>query len=83
MYDGDDGIEYIRTLIYDLILLDVMLPGMDGFEILQTVKSEGLKVPIILLTARSMAEDKIKGLDLGADDYLTKPFDSGELRKVF
>ena len=79
VYDGDDGIEYIRTLIYDLVLLDVMLPGIDGFEILQTVKSEGIKIPIILLTARSMAEDKIKGLDLGADDYLTKPFDSGEL----
>jgi DNA-binding response OmpR family regulator len=56
-----------------------MLPGMNGFEILKTAKKEGFKVPVIMLTAKSMTEDKIKGLDCGADDYLTKPFDSGEL----
>lgn len=79
VYDGDMGLDYIRTGIYDLILLDVMLPGTDGFTILKQIRKEGSMVPVILLTARSMPEDKIKGLDQGADDYLTKPFDSGEL----
>lgn len=79
VYDGEEGLDYIRTDIYDLVLLDVMLPGMNGFEILKTAKKEGFKVPVIMLTAKSMTEDKIKGLDCGADDYLTKPFDSGEL----
>ena len=54
---------------------DAMLPGMNGFDILKTAKREGFKVPVIMLTAKSMTEDKIKGLDCGADDYLTKPFD--------
>lgn len=79
VYTGDMGYDYIQTGIYDLVLLDVMLPGMDGFEILEQVQRAGIRTPIILLTARSMVEDKIKGLNLGAEDYLTKPFDSGEL----
>ena len=79
VYDGEEGLDYIRTDVYDLVLLDVMLPGMNGFDILKTAKREGFKVPVIMLTAKSMTEDKIKGLDCGADDYLTKPFDSGEL----
>ncbi|MCR5511001.1 MAG: response regulator transcription factor [Lachnospiraceae bacterium] len=79
VYDGEDGLNYSLTGIYDLILLDIMLPGKTGFEILRTIKEKGLNVPIILLTAKNMTEDKIKGLDYGADDYLTKPFDSGEL----
>lgn len=79
VYDGDTGLDYIRTLVYDLILLDIMLPGMSGMDVLKGAKDEKIKIPVILLTARSMVDDKIKGLDLGADDYLTKPFDSREL----
>lgn len=79
VYDGNSGLDYMTTGIYDLVLLDVMLPGLDGFEILQSARKEGITTPVIMLTARSMTEDKIKGLDYGADDYLTKPFDSGEL----
>ncbi len=79
VYAGDEGLEYIRTGIYDLVLLDVMLPGKEGFEVLAAAQKEGIDTPVILLTARSMVEDKIKGLNLGAEDYMTKPFDAGEL----
>ena len=79
VYDGNSGLDYIRTGIYDLVLLDIMLPGMNGLDVLKTVKGEGIKTPIIILTARSMVDDKIAGFDHGADDYLTKPFDSREL----
>jgi DNA-binding response OmpR family regulator len=79
VYDGDTGLDYIRTSVYDLILLDIMLPGMNGMDVLKAAKDEKINTPVILLTARSMVDDKIKGLDLGADDYLTKPFDSREL----
>ena len=79
VYDGCTGLDYIRTDIYDLVLLDIMLPGMNGLDVLKIVKSEGIKTPVILLTARSMVDDKIAGFDRGADDYLTKPFDSREL----
>ena len=77
--DGDLGLSYSLSNTYDLILLDVMLPGMSGLDILKKTRSEGINTPVILLTARSLTEDKVKGLDLGADDYLTKPFDSEEL----
>ncbi len=77
--DGDDGLEYIRQKIYDIVLLDVMLPGKNGFEILKAVRDEKIDTPVILLTAKSMPQDKIRGFDLGANDYLTKPFDAGEL----
>ncbi|MBR6147080.1 MAG: response regulator transcription factor [Lachnospiraceae bacterium] len=79
VYEGEDGLDHILSGIYDLILLDVMLPGIDGFEILKQIRKENVKTPVIMLTARSVIQDKITGLDLGADDYLTKPFDSGEL----
>ena len=79
VYDGNSGLDYIRTQIYDLVLLDIMLPGMNGLDVLKTAKSEGIKTPIIILTARSMVDDKIDGFECGADDYLTKPFDSREL----
>lgn len=78
-YTGMDGLDGILSGIYDLILLDIMLPEMDGFEIVKRARAEGIGTPIIFLTAKSMVEDKIAGLDLGADDYLTKPFDGGEL----
>ncbi len=79
VYDGEDGLDHILSGIYDLILLDVMLPHIDGFDILREIRKENITSPVIMLTARSVTQDKITGLDLGADDYLTKPFDSGEL----
>lgn len=77
--DGISGLDYIRSRMYDLVVLDIMLPGMNGIDILRTVRGEGMDTPIILLTARSQISDKIAGLDSGADDYITKPFDSEEL----
>lgn len=79
VFDGDDGYEYARTGIYDCILLDVMLPVRDGFEVVRLLRQDKISTPIMLLTAKSEVEDKIHGLDNGADDYLTKPFSSGEL----
>ncbi|RMH61530.1 MAG: DNA-binding response regulator [Calditrichaeota bacterium] len=79
VYNGTDGLEQALTEEYDLIILDVMLPGKDGFEIIRTLRREGLDVPVIMLTARSQVEDKVRGLDEGADDYLTKPFAVPEL----
>ena len=78
-YEGQKGYIDILSDIYDLILLDIMLPGMNGLEILKRVRAEGIKTPIILLTALSQVSDKIQGLDSGADDYITKPFDADEL----
>lgn len=79
VYDGTDGYDYIISDIYDIIILDVMLPGMNGFEVLSKVRQEGIETPIIMLTAKSQLHDKIEGLDKGADDYLTKPFQMEEL----
>lgn len=79
VFDGMAGLDYCFCDIYDLILLDVMLPKINGFEIVKTVREKGIKTPIILLTAKSQLEDKITGLNIGADDYITKPFDGGEL----
>lgn len=79
VYDGLSGLDYIMSGIYDLILLDIMLPKMNGLEVLKKAREEGIAAPILLLTAKSQIDDVIKGLDVGADDYITKPFDSGEL----
>lgn len=79
VYDGEDGYDYACSNIYDAIVLDVMLPKLDGFEITRRLRSEGNTTPIIMLTARDNINDKIKGLDAGADDYLTKPFVPEEL----
>lgn len=79
VYNGTDGLDYMLSDIYDLVLLDIMLPGMDGITVLKKARKEGIRVPVILLTAKSLVEDKVKGLDSGADDYLTKPFDAEEL----
>ena len=78
-YEGLTGLDEIQSGIYDLILLDIMLPGINGLEVLKRTRKGGIHVPIILLTALSQTGDKITGLDCGADDYLTKPFDAGEL----
>ena len=77
--DGVIGLEKIRENNYSLILLDVMLPNMSGFDVCKTVRKEGIKTPIILLTAKGEEIDKVLGLELGADDYVTKPFSLREL----
>lgn len=77
--DGEDGYDYIMSDIYDIVILDVMLPSMNGFEILEAVRKEGNKATILMLTAKSQIEDRVQGLDYGADDYLTKPFANEEL----
>ena len=77
--DGDEGYTMICTGLYDLVLLDIMLPVYDGLEVLRRIRKQGIGVPVIMLTARSTLEDKVGGMDLGADDYLTKPFAMPEL----
>lgn len=77
--DGADGVDYGLTGQYDLIILDVMLPKVDGFEVARRLRSAHISTPILMLTARDDTSDKIGGLDCGEDDYMTKPFDSGEL----
>lgn len=77
--DGLEGYEYATSFSYDAIILDAMLPKMTGFEVLQKLRSEKVQTPIIMLTALSQTDDKIKGLDYGADDYMTKPFETKEL----
>ena len=74
VYNGTDALDYARADQYDGIILDIMMPGLDGLEVLKTLRAEGVKTPILLLTAKSEVEDQIRGLDLGADDYLPKPF---------
>ncbi len=78
-YDGQDGLDQALTDIYDVILLDVMLPKMNGFEVLKEVRKSKIMTPIIMLTAKSEIQDKLNGLENGADDYLTKPFNIQEL----
>ena len=77
--DGEEALYYIRQGIYDLILLDRMLPLLDGASVLAQMRREGFQTPVILITALGALEDKIEGLDLGADDYLVKPFAFEEL----
>ena len=78
-YDGAEGLRLARECAPDVILLDVMLPEMDGFEVCRTLRAEGNNVPIIMITAREEETDKVFGLELGADDYITKPFSMREL----
>lgn len=77
--DGHDADELLRLQHYDLVLLDLSLPGLDGLELLKRLRRQGCRVPVLVLTARGDVRDRVTGLDLGADDYLTKPFDLGEL----
>ena len=79
VYDGESGKEYAELGIYDLLILDVMMPKMDGYEVARQVRRARCNTPILMLTARSDVQDRIAGLNAGADYYLTKPFDSGEL----
>lgn len=78
-HDGEYGLDCALSGIYDIIILDIMLPGHSGLGILKTLRQERVAVPVLLLTAKSETEDKVTGLDLGADDYLTKPFEMPEL----
>ena len=79
VYDGETGKSYAESGIYDLLILDVMIPGMNGYEVARKVRSGKCGIPILMLTAKSDLEDRITGLNSGADYYLTKPFDSREL----
>ena len=77
--DGQSGLENALTDVYDCIILDIMLPKMNGLDVLTYLRVKNIETPILLLTAKSEVDDRIKGLDCGADDYLTKPFSMGEL----
>lgn len=79
VYNGKDALDYALADSYDGIILDIMMPEMSGIEVLRELRKKGCRTPILLLTAKSQVEDKIEGLDAGADDYLPKPFEMGEL----
>ncbi len=78
-FDGREALDYLDVVEYDAVILDVMMPGMDGFEVLTRMRERGDKTPVLFLTARDSLADKVEGLDLGADDYLVKPFEFEEL----
>ena len=78
-FDGEEAIRYVEGTEYDAVILDIMLPKLDGFEVIKRIRAKKNKVPILLLTARDNIDDKVKGLDYGADDYLVKPFIFEEL----
>ena len=79
VYDGKTGVEYAELGVYDLLILDVMMPEMDGYQVAREVRAKRCSTPILMLTAKSGLEDRIEGLNAGADYYLTKPFDTREL----
>lgn len=79
VHDGDDALSYIDSGNYDAVILDIMMPKTDGVTVLKKVRAEGNKIPILILSAKAEVDDKVLGLDSGADDYLAKPFDSKEL----
>lgn len=76
---GDEGLSLASTQAYDLLILDIMLPGLNGFEILKSLRARGNNTPVLFLSARDLVEDRVRGLELGADDYLVKPFSFSEL----
>ena len=78
-FDGKEALDYIFSTDYDAVILDIMLPKLDGFEVLKKIRSQEIKTPVLLLTARDGIDDRVKGLDYGADDYLVKPFAFDEL----
>ena len=79
VYDGEDALYYIETGNYDAAVLDIMMPKMDGITVLKKIRSKGISIPVLMLTAKGEVEDRITGLDSGANDYLPKPFDTREL----
>lgn len=78
-FDGQEALDYIEMADYDAIILDIMMPHVDGLQVLSELRSQGVETPVLFLTARDSVSDRVKGLDLGADDYLTKPFAFEEL----
>ena len=79
VYDGESGLDYAQSDLYDVVILDVMLPKRDGFSVVEQMRRRNISTPVLMLTARSTVPDKIEGLDSGADDYMTKPFSPAEL----
>lgn len=79
MYDGEEALEYLESGNYDGVILDIMMPKLDGIEVLKRLRERGNPIPVLMLTAKSEIDDKVLGLDSGANDYLTKPFHSKEL----
>lgn len=79
VYNGEDALCYIDSGVYDCVILDIMMPKIDGITVLKTIREKGNNIPVLMLTAKSEIDDKCLGLDLGADDYLTKPFSTKEL----
>lgn len=79
VYDGQEALDYLACGNYDAVILDIMMPKVDGLTVLKTVREQGNSIPILMLTAKSQIDDKVQGLDLGANDYLTKPFETKEL----
>ena len=78
-YDGEEGVLYAKQYIYDVIILDLMMPRMDGYEVLAELRKDKINTPVLILTAKDGLDDKLKGFGLGADDYLVKPFEREEL----
>lgn len=78
-YDGEEGLDFLEFGNYDLIILDVMMPRLDGYQFIEKIREDNNFTPVLMLTAKSLVENKVKALDLGADDYLVKPFDFEEL----
>lgn len=79
VYDGEDALAYLEAGCYDAAVLDIMMPKMDGITVLKKIRAEGNQIPVLMLTAKSEIEDRVQGLDSGANDYLPKPFDTREL----
>ena len=79
VYDGQEALEYLESESYDGLILDIMMPKVDGITVLKTIRKQGNKIPVLILSAKSEIEDKVDGLDAGANDYLAKPFDAREL----
>ncbi|HEV08972.1 MAG TPA: response regulator transcription factor, partial [Sulfurihydrogenibium azorense] len=79
VYDGEEALNYLSTQNYDVVILDLMIPKLDGKEVIKILRAKNVKVPIIILTAKDEIKSKIEALDLGADDYITKPFNFEEL----
>jgi len=79
VYNGEDALRYLESGSYDAAILDIMMPGMDGITVLRRARAKGIQIPILMLTAKAEVDDKVEGLDSGANDYLTKPFDTKEL----
>ena len=78
-YNGEDGLDYISTSSYDVIVMDIMMPKLDGHAVVRQMREDGNKTPVLFLTAKDTLQDKVSGLNLGADDYLVKPFEFDEL----